>query len=97
MDKVQSAQVKVQDDKQDESSPGCGSEKTSEIILPKEKEGLNPGSSLEGSADGVTVTKVGISFVFRVKCTVDSRYYELTCYEVPVDTRPRACFNALKY
>ena len=36
--------------------------------------------------------------------TVDSRYYELACYEVPVITRffagpepPRACFNALKY
>ena len=36
--------------------------------------------------------------------TVDSRYYELACYEVPVDPRffasperPHACFNALKY
>ena len=36
--------------------------------------------------------------------TVDSRYYELACNEVPVITRffagpelPRACFNALKY
>ena len=50
----------------------------------------------QGTTDGLWLSVEG--------GTVDSRYYELACYEVPVTTRffagpklPHACFNALKY
>ena len=71
------------------------------FVHPREE--MAPEAKVPFSPEGVQNFSKSYFVIFK-HYTVDSRYYELAYYEVPVTTRffagpelPHACFNALKY